>query len=99
LGVNRTGREGILRDINTYEYRVRHSLTSKFYFLAEAGISQPILHDNKGFEAQPTYHGFGRQVTDSSQGSKTQVKWSYPALPFLTLRGKTHAYKSYNTNS
>jgi hypothetical protein len=59
--------------------------------------SRPILHDDKDSMIQSTYYGFGRQGTDSSKGSLTQVKWSSPACP--TLTGKTSLYKSYNTYS
>jgi hypothetical protein len=77
-----------------------HEYTSIKDFLAGTGdASQPILHDDKSSQAQPTYHGCGRQGTDSSKGFLAQVKRSSPALPLLILMGKTHSHKTYTTNS
>lgn len=94
-----TGSERAFGDIQSDEYLI-HKRTSCKDFLARAGAaSRPILHDDEGFLAQPTYHGCGRQGTDSFEGFLAQEKWSSPALPFLLLMGKTHSYKSYTTNS
>jgi len=99
LRIKTCGREGIFRYINTNK-KTKHSSTSITCFLDKAGVaSQPILHDDKGSLTQPTYHGFGRQGTDSFEGSMTQVKWSSPAFPSLLYMGKTHLYKLYITNS
>lgn len=90
-------RERILGDINTDE-QIIHRATSNVLNLGKASrASRPILHVDKDSETQSTYHGFGRQGTDSLEGSMTQVKWSSPAFP--SLMGKTHSYKFYNTYS
>ncbi len=97
FAVKTCGREGILRNINT-DKQFTHSSTSQKRYLGKAGdASRPILHNDKGLVTQSTYNGFGRQGTDSYEGSMTQVKWSSPAFP--TLTGKTGLYKFYNTNS
>jgi len=94
-----TGSERAFGDIQSDEYLI-HKRTSCKDFLARAGAaSRPILHDDEGFLAQPTYHGCGRQGTDSSKGFLAQVKWSSPALLLLLLMGKTHSHKTYTTNS
>jgi len=90
-------RERTFGDINTDE-QIIHSTTSNVLSLGKAGkASRPILHVDKDSETQSTYHGYGRQGTDSFEGSMTQGRWSSPAFPFVM--GKTHAYKFYNTNS
>ena len=92
-------REGILGDINA-DKKIKHLSTSIRYNSGKAGeASLPILHGDEGSETQSTYHGYGRQGTDSFEGSMTQRKWSSPAFLFLMYTGKTHSYKFYNTNS
>jgi len=94
-----TGGERAFGDIQSDKYLI-HKRTSGKDFWARAGAaSRPILHDDEGFLAQPTYHGLGRQGTDSLKGFLAQVKKSSPALPLLSLMGKTHSHKSYTTNS
>jgi len=95
--VKSTDGEGVFRDINTYKNPkdiVGHSNTSNLrVYVAEAGACGPILHGHEGLIAQPTYHGLSRQATNSLEGLLAQVKWSCPALPFLSSMGKTNAYK------
>ena len=97
LDVNTCGRKRILRYINTDKQFTQSSTSVKSYSDKAGEASRPILHDDKGSKTQSTYYGFGRQGTDSFEGSLTQVIWSSPACPPLT--GKTRLYKSYNTNS
>ncbi|MFN3740951.1 MAG: hypothetical protein ACK4TF_09840, partial [Thermodesulfovibrionales bacterium] len=86
----------ILGDINA-DKEITHTSTSLNNLLDKAGdASQPILHGNEGSVTQSTYHGFGRQGTDSFKGSLTQVIWSSPAFP--TLTGKTSLYRAYRAN-
>lgn len=81
-----TGVEILLGVINTYRYfKVIHTAISVLRDKAAPGTCQPILHDNKGCSAQPTYHGSGRVATNSFQGSIDQVKWSVPTLPIINL--------------
>jgi len=94
-----TGSEGSFGDIQPDKDLI-HEHTSVKDFLARAGdASRPILHDDKGSAAQPTYHGCGRQGTDSSKGFLAQVKQGSPALPLLISMGETHLHKTYTTNS
>ncbi|MCS7215973.1 MAG: hypothetical protein NZ826_07510, partial [Thermodesulfovibrio sp.] len=96
--VDSAGRERLLRDINTYEYfKVTHTYTSRISFKVEQEHCQPILHDDKGYIAQRTYHGFGRVATESLESLKAQVKWSCPALPCV-YKSKTRSYRVYNKN-
>lgn len=97
FGVNACGRKRILRYINTNKETIQSSTSVKSYSDKAGEASRPILHNDKGSETQSTYYGYGRQGTDSFEGSMTQVIWSSPACP--TLTGKTRLYKSYNTNS
>lgn len=100
IPVHGTCTEGILGDINTDEYTIFHDNTSGIDSLAMAGgASKPILHGYKGFLTQPTYHGFWRQVTDSIEGFLTQVRCSYPALPYAYYTGYTRLYEECNINS
>ncbi|MEM3504315.1 MAG: hypothetical protein QW134_08835, partial [Nitrososphaeria archaeon] len=93
-----TGGETLLRDINAdEEFNVAHKDTSVLSIKAEKEHCQPILHDDEGYKAQPTYHGLGRGATNSQEGYTAQVKWSCPSLPVIYL-GKTHTYKVYNKN-
>lgn len=95
-----TGGEGVFGDINPnkdIKVSVLHNSTSRNKAGA-GGACQPILHGDEGLIALPTYHGLGRQATNSFEGSLAQVKWSCPALPSLIYMGKTHSYKSYNIN-
>lgn len=98
LRVKTCGRERVLGDIDTHK-EFTHTNTSLRSFLDKAGdASRPILHGDEGSLTQSTYKGYGRQGTDSFEGSITQVKWSSPAFP--TLTGKTSLYKAnYNINS
>lgn len=97
FGVNACSRERILGNINTDEHFSQSSTSVKRYLNKAGEASRPILHDDKGSMTQSTYYGYGRQGTDSLEGSKTQGKWSSPACP--TLTGKTSSYKFYNTYS
>lgn len=97
FGVNACSRKRILRYINTDKQFTQSSTSVKRYSDKAGEASRPILHDDKGSMTQSTYYGFGRQGTDSFEGSLTQVICSSPACP--TLTGKTSLYKSYNTNS
>lgn len=72
FGTESRSRKGILGDVNTDEQIVQRGTSLKC--LDKAGeASRPILHDDKGSETQSTYNGFGRQGTDSFEGSMTQV--------------------------
>lgn len=94
-----TSREGVFRDIDPDKnFKVFHRSTSPVSRMAEAGACQPILHGDEDLTAQPTYHGLGRQATNSLEGLLTQEKWSCPALPNEFYMGKTHAYRFYNRN-
>ena len=97
LNIKTCGRKRIFGNINTDEQFTHSSASVKSYSDKAGEASRPILHDDKGSKTQSTYYGFGRQGTDSFEGSLTQVIWSSPACP--TLTGKTRLYKSYNTNS
>ncbi|GLI52468.1 hypothetical protein [Thermodesulfovibrio yellowstonii] len=97
-GRDSTGGETLLRDINANkDFKVAHKGTSILSNKAEKEHCLPILHDDEGKVAQPTYHGLGRGATNSLEDLKVQVKWSCPSLPVIYL-GKTHAYKIYNKN-
>jgi hypothetical protein len=97
-GVDSTGRETFFGDINTDKnFKIAHMGTSNLSNKAEKGICLPILHDDEGYKAQPTYHDLGREATNSRKDLKVQVKWSCPSLPASYL-GKTHTYKVYNKN-
>ena len=96
LDIKACGRKRILRYINTDKETIQGSTSVKSYSDKAGEASRPILHDDKGSKTQSTYYGYGRQGTDSFEGSLTQVIWSSPACP--TLTGKTRLYKSYNTN-
>jgi hypothetical protein len=93
------GSKGILAYIDADEYFIGNVHTSMRYFSAMAGFaSEPILHDDEGSLTQPTYHGFGRKITDSFEGSLTQNVWGYPALPNLGYVGDTYSYINHNIN-
>lgn len=91
LDINTCGRKRILRYINTNKETIQSSTSIKSYSDKAGEASRPILHDDKGSGTQSTYYGYGRQGTDSFEGSLTQVIWSSPACP--TLTGKTRLYK------
>ena len=95
--VKTCSRERILGNINTDEQLTQSSTSIENYLDRAGEASRPILHDDKDSMIQSTYYGYGRQGTDSFEGSMTQVIWSSPACP--TLTGKTRLYKRYNTNS
>ncbi|HPP06830.1 MAG TPA: hypothetical protein PLW88_05625, partial [Syntrophorhabdaceae bacterium] len=100
VNVYGTNTEGILGDIDTDECVIGHNNTSITDFLAMAGdTSIPILHIDEGSLTQPTYHGLGRQGTDSFEGLLTQDICSYPALPHDYYTGYTRSYKKCNINS
>ncbi len=95
--VNACSRKRIFRDIYTNEQIIHSNTSVKSYLDKAGGASRPILHDDKGStKTQSIYYGYGRQGTDSFEGSLTQEKWSSPACPILT--SKTRLYKSYNIN-
>jgi hypothetical protein len=97
FGINTCSGKGILGYVNADKQSVQCT-TSLQRYLSKAGkASQPILHSDKDSMIQSTYHGYGRQGTDSLKGSSAQETWSSPACP--TSMGKTHSYKSYNINS
>lgn len=97
FSINTSCRERIFGNINT-DKKIFHTNTPNRIFLDSAvNAFRPILHSNKGSKTQSTYDGYGRQGTNSFEGSKTQMIWSSPAYP--VLMGKTHIYKFYNTNS
>lgn len=91
--------EGILGDINPDEYLIHRRTSCKIFSARSGAASRPILHDDEGSLAQPTYHGYGRQGTDSFEGFPAQVKQSSPALPPLASMGKTQSHKTYTINS
>ena len=97
FGIYSCGSKRILGDINPDKELIQNITSVKSYSCKAGKASRPILHADKGSETQSTYYGYGRQGTDSFEGSMTQVIWSSPALP--TSMGKTHLYKCYNTNS
>ena len=90
---NQSNMKRVFRDIDTTEKR-EHGDTSKLRFYEAGEASQSILHSDKGFQAQSTYEDLRRQVTNSFEGSKTQVKWSSPASSLLSYQ----AYKFININ-
>jgi hypothetical protein len=93
-----TGSERSFGDIQPDKYLI-HKHTSDKDFLAMAGdASQPIPHADEGSLAQPTYHGYGRQGTDSFEGFPAQVKQRSPPLPPLASMGKTQSHKTCATN-
>lgn len=91
------GGKGIFGYINTDKQSVQYISSLKKYLCKAGEASRPILHGDKDSEIQSTYHGYGRQGTDSFEGSMTQDAYRSPALPFLM--GETHLYKRYNTIS
>ena len=98
FAIKSCGRERILGNINTDKQFTHNNSASIKSYLDKAGeASRPILHNDKDSKTQSTYYGYGRQGTDSFEGSMTRVIWSSPACP--TLTGKTSLYKSYNTYS
>lgn len=98
--VNTSCREEIFGDIDTNEKIIHTNTSCNKMNLGKAGAaSRPILHGDKGSLTQSTYHGYGRQGTNSLKGSMTQELWSSPAYPILMYMGKAHSYKLYNTNS
>jgi hypothetical protein len=97
FGINACSGKEILGYINTDKQSVQCTTSLKYSFSKAGEASRPILHGDKDSKTQSTYHGYGRQGTDSFKDSTVQETWSSPALP--TLMGKTHSYKSYNINS
>jgi len=95
--INACSGKRILGYVNTDKQRVQCTTSLKCYFSKAGEASRPILHGDKDSSIQSTYHGYGRQGTDSLKDSSVQDSWSSPAFPALT--GKTHLYKRYNTNS
>ena len=94
-----TGGEGTFGDIQSHKDLIHKRTSCKDFLARSRAASRPILHDDKGSLAQPTYHGCGRQGTDSSKGFLSQVKQSSPALPLSISIGEVHSHKTYTTNS
>jgi len=97
FGINTCSGKGILGYVNADKQSVQYTTSLKRYLSKTGEASRPILHGDKDSMIQSTYHGYGRQGTDSFEDSSAQDIWSSPAFP--TSMGKTHSYKSYNINS
>jgi len=91
--INKSGMKRVFRDIDTTE-KGKHCYTSLIDFYEAGEASKSILHSEKGSLTQSTYEDLRRQVTNSFEGSKTQVKWSSPASSLLSYQ----AYKFININ-
>lgn len=70
--INSRNGERVFGDINTYE-DFKHNSTSRTCLDRAGDASRPILQGDEGLVTQSTYNGFGRQGTNSSKGSLTQV--------------------------
>jgi hypothetical protein len=82
LVIEQSGVEKRFRDIHTAKI-TKHDSTSGCIILNEAErASRSNLHCDKGSETQSTNEDIGRQVTDSSKGSRTQGLCSSPASFF-----------------
>jgi hypothetical protein len=82
----------ILGDIDATK-KINHGNTSFDILTNEAGYASPsILHGDKGSQTQSTYKDLGRQVTDSFEGSKTQVLCSYPASSFSSYQAYSYIF-------
>jgi len=99
FSVKTCGGEGILGDINSDEKTIQSNTSLKSCGGKAGEASRPILHGDEGSWTQSTYHGYGRQGTDSCKDSRIQVKWSSPAFPSLLCEGKTRSSdKRYSIN-
>lgn len=98
FGVNARDGKRILGYVNTDKQLEQRTTSLKCYFSKAGEASRPILHGDKDSMIQSTYHGYGRQGTDSFKDSSVQELWSSPAFP--ASMGKTHlCINRYNTNS
>lgn len=91
--INQSGMKRVFRDIDATE-KGKHGYTSLRSFYEAGEASKSILHSDEGSLTQSTYEDLRRQVTNSFEGSKTQVKWSSPASCLLSYQ----AYKFININ-
>lgn len=90
--------KGILGYVNTDKQSIHRKTSLKYSFSKAGKASRPNLHGDKDSAIQSTYHGYGRQGTDSFKDSTALNKWSSPAFP--SSMGKTHlSINRYNTNS
>lgn len=92
--------EGVLGNIDS-DKNLIHERTSVKGFLAKAvTASRPILYDDEGSLAQPTYHGCGRQGNRLLKGLFSPGEVELSCLAIFIIKGKTPSLpKTYNTNS
>ncbi len=91
--INQSSMKRVFRDIDTTK-EGEHGGTPFVRFYEAGEASQFILHSDKGSQAQLTYEDLRRQITNSLEGSNTQVKWSFPPSSLLSYQ----TYKFININ-
>ena len=73
FGINACSRKGILGYVNADKQRGQYT-TSLNRYLSKAGEAfRPILHGDKDSVIQSTYHGYGRQGTDSLRAHRPRM--------------------------